>query len=813
MSFIELIWRRQMIKNYFKIALRNIKKHKGYFFINIMGLSLGIASCLIISLWVMDELSYDRYHKKSDRIYRIAAHSVIQNNVSDLATSCAPMAKTLKKEFHEVEEAARIRRFGDQRVQYEDKFFKEKKWFYADNEIFNVFTIPMISGDAKGALNKPYTVVLTKSIAEKYFGDDNPLGKSLTLGKSDYKITGIIEDVPRNSHIHYDFLASMETINDSRSPNFISSNYHTYFVLKKDASIDDFKDKVHTLIEKYAGPQVKKVMGITIKQFYESGGEYEYILQSLTDIHLTSHLRFEHEANGNITYIYIFMIIAIAVLLIACINFVNLASARSLKRAREVGVRKAIGSSRKDLIKQFLTESFFMSLIATGLALILVQIVLPVFNNFTEKELNIPYFDNIFLFPLFIGIAFIIGLLAGIYPAFFLSSFKPVDVLKGRSIRKPGSIKIQNLLVVFQFSVSIILIIGTMVVAKQMNYIQNKNLGFDRDQIILLPLDGEMHTNVWPLKQELSKIPGVLSATVLSNLMGNNFGDSVYKPVGLEKEEKKLIWRMSADSDYLNTYKIKLSQGRFFKKDTLKDRNAVIINEKAAESLGFSNPIGQKLQGGRNQEFTIIGILKNFHFESLQQKIKPLIIHPLGQGLSNSIHLSIRLSTNNIQENLDSIKKVWAGISNQQPFNYSFFNDHFAKIYLKEQKTGKIFIVFTILAIFIACLGLFALSSFVINQSTKEIGIRKVLGATILEIYSSLVKKFIKWALIANIIAWPFAYLIMKNWLKEFAYKTDLSINLFLIAALMTLLIAIVTVTFQSIRAATLNPVEAIRYE
>ena len=802
-----------MIKNYFKIALRNIKKNKGYFFINILGLSLGIASCLLISLWVMDELSYDRYHEKSDRIYRIATHAVIQNNNSDLATSCAPMAKTLKKEFPEVEEAARIRRYGDQRVQYKDKFFNEKRWFFADNEILYVFTIPMIIGDVKEALIKPNTVVLTRSMAKKYFGNDDPLGKALTLGKTDFKITGIVEDIPKNSHIHFDFLASMETIDDSRSPNFISNNYHTYFVLTKGASVDDFKDKVQTLLEKYAAPQVKKVLGISLKDFYESGGEYEYLLQPITDIHLTSHLRFEHEANGNITYIYIFMIIAIAVLLIACINFVNLASARSLKRAREVGVRKAVGSSRKDLIKQFLTESFFMSLIATGLALFFVQIVLPVFNKFTEKELNIPYFDNIFLFPLFIGIAFLIGLLAGIYPAFFLSSFKPVDVLKGKSVKKQGSTKIQNSLVVFQFSVSIILIIGTMVVAKQMNYIQNKNLGFDRNQIILLPLDGELQSKVWPLKQELSKIPGVLSATVLSNLIGNNYGDSIYKPVGLEKEEKKLIWRMWADSDYLSTYKIQLSRGRFFKKDTLKDRNAVVINEAAAEFLGFSNPVRQKLQGGRNQEFTIIGIIKNFHFESLQQKIKPMVIHPLGQDLSSGAHLSIRIKTNNIQENLDSIKKIWAGISSQQPFNYRFFNDHFEKIYLKEQKTGEIFSVFTIMAIFIACLGLFALSSFVINQSTKEIGIRKVLGATVPEIYSSLVKKFTKWALIANIIAWPFAYLILKNWLKEFAYRTELSISLFFIAALTTLLIAIVTVTFQSIKAATLNPVEAIRYE
>ncbi len=803
-----------MIKNYFKIALRNIKKHKGYFSINILGLSLGIASCLLISLWVMDELSYDQYHEKSDRIYRIGAHSVIQNNVSDLATACAPMAKILKKEFPEVENAARIRRFGDRTVQYGETFFKEDKWFWADNEIFNVFTLPVLKGDIKEALSKPNTVVLTKVMAEKYFGKENPIGKTIILDRtSDFKITAVIDNVPNNSHLHYDFLASMETIKDSRNQNYISSNYHTYFVMKEGTSLKEFTDKVQMVIKKYVGPQVKSALGVTIDEFLKSGGEYKYLIQPLTDIHLTSHLRFEHEPNGNITYIYIFLIIAIAVLLIACINFVNLASARSMNRAREVGVRKAVGSTRKELIRQFITESFLMSMIATSLSLILVQIILPVFNNFTGKAVNIPYFSNIFIIPFFIIIALVIGFLAGIYPAFFLSSFNPIDVLKGKSVKKQGSTRIQNLLVVFQFTISIVLIIGTMVVSKQMAYIQDKNLGFDRNQIVLLPLDNEINSKIWTLKQELSKIPEVSSVSVLSNLMGDNFGDEFYKPIGLKNEEPKLIWRMWADADFMKTYKMKLSKGSFFKKNTIEDKDSVVINETAAKFLGFSNPIGQKVKGGRNREYIIIGIIKDFHFESLQKHIKPVIIHPLGKGIGSAQHLSIRLKTKNLQANLDSIKNIWTKFSTKQTFNYRFFNDHFAKIYLKEKKTGEIILIFTIIAIFIACLGLFALSSFVINQSTKEIGIRKVLGATVPDIYIRLVRKFSKWALIANLIAWPIAYIIMNNWLKNFAYQTNLTLNIFIAAASATLLIAVVTVTVQSIRAATLNPTEAIRYE
>lgn len=803
-----------MIFNYIKVALRNMRRHKGFYFINIVGLTIGIICFILIVLLVLDELSYDRYHEKANQIYRVEVRALVQDNEFHGATCCAPMAQTLVKEFPEVLASTRLSKFGNPVIRYKEKVFSEERWFWADSTIFNVFTIPFIQGDSNTALIDPNTAVLTKSMAEKYFGKEDPVGKILNAdNRQDYLITGVVEDVPQNSHVHYDFLASFETLEFSRDQNWISNNFHTYFVLKKGTSNKDFETKLQILAEKYVYPQVKGALGVTPEEFFASGGEFEYSLQPLTEIHLHSQLQFEHESNSNIVYVYIFSIVAIAILLIACINFVNLATARSANRAKEVGVRKTVGSTRNQLARQFIVEAIFLSTLAVLLALPFIEILLPFFNNLTGKNLSVPYLGNIVTIPLLIGISLFVGLLSGTYPAFFLSSFNPVAVLKGQSIGRRKSSWMRNILVVFQFTISVILIIGTFVVYKQLNFIQNRNLGFNREQIIIIHKVDDLGKKIWPFKQELLGFPGISSVANTSNLMGDSFGDNLYTPADRPSDQRQLIWRMWADPDFIQTYQIELARGSFFTSAVLEGHRAVVLNESAVNSLEIENPLGQKLIDMDGKEFTIIGVVKDFHYDSLHKPIKSMLIHPYGPDIGFGRYLSVRIATDNVRETLSLLEKSWKKYAPNQAFEYEFFDEHFARIYLSEEKTGQIFFLFSILAIAIACLGLFGLTSFVTQQRTKEIGVRKVLGASLSKILLLLTKQFIRWVLVANIIAWPVAYFVMYRWLENFAYRTNMGIWVFALSGALAFLIALITVSYQSIKVATANPVDSLRYE
>ncbi len=803
-----------MIFNYIKVALRNIQRHKGFYFINIVGLTIGIICFILIFLFVLDELSYDRYHEKANQIYRVGVRALVQDNEFHGATCCAPMARTLVKEFPEVLASTRLRKFGNPVIRYKEKVFSEERWFWADSTIFNVFTIPFIQGDSNTALIDPNTAVLTKSMAEKYFGKEDPVGKILNAdNRQDYLITGVVEDVPQNSHVHYDFLASFETLEFSRNQNWISNNFHTYFVLKKGTSNKDFEKKLQILAEKYVYPQVKGALGVTPEEFFASGGEFEYFLQPLTKIHLHSQLQFEHEPNSNIVYVYIFSIVAIAILLIACINFVNLATARSANRAKEVGVRKTVGSTRNQLARQFTVEAIFLSTLAVLLALPIIEILLPFFNNLTGKNLSVPYLGNFITIPLLIGISLFVGLLSGTYPAFFLSSFNPVAVLKGRSIGRRKSSWMRNILVVFQFTISVILIIGTFVVYKQLNFIQNRNLGFNREQIIIIHKVDDLGKQIWPFKQELLGLPGISSVVNTSNLMGDSFGDNLYTPADRPSDQRQLIWRMWADPDFIQTYQIELARGSFFTSAVLEGQRAVVLNESAVNSLEIENPLGQKLIDMDGKEFTIIGVVKDFHYDSLHKPIKSMLIHPYGPDIGFGRYLSVRITADNIRETLSLLEKSWKKYAANQAFEYEFFDEHFARIYLSEEKTGQIFFLFSVLAIAIACLGLFGLTSFVTQQRTKEIGVRKVLGASLSKILLLLTKQFIRWVLVANIIAWPVAYFVMYRWLENFAYRTNMGIWVFALSGALAFLIALITVSYQSVKVATANPVDSLRYE
>ncbi|MGD9346727.1 MAG: ABC transporter permease [Candidatus Aminicenantes bacterium] len=794
-------WRGLMFQNIIRITFRNISKHKAYYFINVAGLSIGIVCFILIALFITDELSYDRYHEKADRIYKAGVRALWADNEFHGCVSPASLSRTLVAEFPEVEVSTRLRRYGFPVIRYEDKVFSEERWYWADDTFFDVFTVPFLQGDPKTALTEPNSVVITESTARKYFGTGNPLGKSLNSdNRRDYQVTGVIEDVPHNSHVHYDFLASFITIEDGSDQNWISNNFPTYFVLKDGISHKDFETKLQLIVEKYVAPQLETVFGATLDEMKASGGSIRYFITPLTDIHLHSHLRFEHEPNSDIAYVYIFSVVAFAILLIACVNFVNLATARSAGRAKEVGVRKTIGSNRTQLVRQFLAETIVLGFIATMVALPIIHFLLPFFNDLTGKNLSVPYLENASTIPLIMGIALVVGLVAGIYPAVFLASFDPVAVLKGESVGRTRRSWMRNVLVVFQFAVSVTLIIGTLVVYRQLDYIQNKNLGFNKDQVVVIKKADDIGQKIRAFKQELLRFPGVVSASNSSNLIGDFFGDNLYRQIDQPKEKNQLIWRMWTDQDYSKTFELEFIEGRYFTEEPQEGRREVVLNQSGAKILGYEDAVGKRIIDLDGRDFTIIGVVKDFHFESLHKELNPLIIHPYSPR-------------GNVRETLSSMKKSWEKYALNQTFEYEFFDDHFARLYRSEEKTGTIFFSFSLLAIFIASLGLSGLTAFITQQRTKEIGIRKVLGASVSGILFLYTKQFTRWVIVANIIAWPLAYFAMNKWLENFAYRASIGVGTFILSALLALLIALLTVSFQTIRAAIANPVDSLRYE
>jgi putative ABC transport system permease protein len=807
-----------MFKNYAKIALRNFLRHKGFSFINIFGLAVGVACCLMIVLFVLDELSFDRYHENAEQIYRVGINGYINNIRFEGVVTCSPMAETLVQEYPEVTAATRVRNFGFPVFRYQDKVYSEERVFWVDQSFFDVFTVSFIKGDMNTALAEPNTIVLTRSMALKYFGEEDPLGKSLNADKRrDYLITGIVEDTPRNSHFHYDFLASLTTYGDSRSPVWVSNNYHTYLLMQEGSSPDALEEKLFELVKKYVGPQIQAAAGISLEQFFESGGEWGYFIQPLTDIHLHSHYEFELEPNGDIAYVYIFSIIAMGILLVACINFVNLATARSVNRAREVAIRKTVGSRRAQLIRQFLAETTIMSLVAVLLALIIVQFILPTFNNMTGKDLAIPYFENVATIPALLGVVLFIGILAGIYPAIFLASFDPALVLKSETMGRTRKSNLRNVLVVFQFTVSIVLIVGTFVVNRQLEYIQNKNLGFNKDQVVIVKKTDDLGKQIQTFRQELVKNSRIDSASNISTLIGQSFGNSAFKLAGETGEETHLLWTYFTDPHFVDTYQIDMAAGRYFEEGRQVDQQAVVINEAAVKELGLADPIGKQIVAlgptkEQEQSFNIIGVMKNFHFESLHFQIRPLIVFMYGSE-GGGRYVSVRINAEGIRGTLAFLESTWRRFADNQAFEYEFFDDHFAKIYNAEERTSQIFFSFSLLAIVIASLGLFGLAAFIAEQRTKEIGIRKVLGATESKIIILLSRQFTKWIILSNLIAWPIAYYFMHKWLQRFAFRPGISIWSFLLASVVVLIIALATVSYQTIKAARSDPVDLLRYE
>ena len=785
-----------MIKNYLKIALRNIARHKGYSFINITGLAIGMACCILILLWVNDELSYDRFHENADGICRVVQDINFTDHSTTWAISQGPLGPSLKKDFPEIKNMVRITGRGV-RFSYKDNSFDEVVGM-ADGSIFEVFTFPLLKGDSAAALTDPNSIVLTEEMADKYFGDEDPMGKVLKADNQyDFLVTGILKKFPRNSHLQYDLLIPFVF---GRELNYTvdswrNSQFSTYVQLQKGISPKEAVKKISDYL--YEKPTLEKDARLN--------------LQPLIRIHLYSDYEFDAQS-GDISNVRIFSLVAFFILLIACINFMNLTTARSGNRSREVGIRKVAGAARTDILKQFFGESILLTFIALVFAVGLVLLLLPVFNDLAAKELSLVTSGT---WPVLLGLfilSLVTGVFSGSYPALFLSAFQPVKVLKGtfRSGKK-GSV-FRKVLVVTQFSLTVLLIISTIFVYHQLNYMKNKKLGYDREHLVYFRMRGDVYNKFDAFKEELLRNTGISGVTASSNVptYGYAFSNSLWKWEGQNPDEELLMRAVFVSEDYFKTFGIEMTEGRAYsRKYSTDEAEALVVNEAAVKAMRMDSPLGKRL-GIRENQARIIGVVKNYHFRSLQQNIDPLILifNPKNTGV-----VFARLQAENIPATLSFIEDVFKKFAPGYPFNYRFLDDALDSLYRSEQRIGTLFRYFSILAILISCLGLFGLASFMAEQRTKEIGIRKVLGASVSQIMMLLSREFTKWVIVANVIAWPVAYYAVRHWLRSYAYSVNITLWPFILAAALAFFIALITVSFQAFKAASAAPVDAIQYE
>lgn len=806
-----------MFKNYLKIALRNLLKYKGYSLINIFGLAVGMASCILILLYVHDELSYDQHHEKANQIYRVTREWFNSDGSPSLHLGhvAPPIGPLLKNDFPDILQMARISDGGNPLLRYQDKVFQEERFYFADPNIFEIFTLPLLKGDPNNALADPNGVVITPAMAQKYFGSEEPLGKVLNFdNQADLKVTGVMQEIPANSHFHFDFLGSMKlpelVFGEREFKNWGSNNYATYLLFPKDYATENFTKAVPAFIGRHHPDGEKAIPQTTLH------------LQRLADIHLHSQLDSELEANGNIVYVYIFSAIAFFLLLIACINFMNLATARSANRAREVGLRKVVGAERQQLIKQFLGETIVLAFIALLLAVVFVELALPKFNAFAGKELALRSQGALFIFGTLLGVALFVGIVAGSYPAFFLSHFQPVAVLKGQKIGSTKS-RFRSMLVVFQFAISIILIVGMGVVYNQLEYCRTKNLGLNKEQIVVLPVNSgaEIARRYPDMRNQLLQHPHISGVAASKRVPSGRLLDSSEGRLSDGEKSTPLEFRIAnvrVDHNFIPTYGMQMAAGRNFSTEFPTDSTqAFILNETAVQKIGWASPevaVDKPFEYG-NRKGRIIGVVKDFNYESLHQPITPIVMLIAPQSF-NSVSVKIRADRSaDVAATLEFIKQKWQAYRPNFPFQYSFLDERYEQLYQSEHRLGQIFGTFSMLAVFIACLGLFGLASYTAEQRTKEIGIRKVLGASVSNIVLLLSKEFTRLVILATLVSWPIAYYAMSRWLQEFAYRINLhqQSGTFLLAAMLALAIALLTVSFQAVKAAVSNPIKALRYE
>ncbi len=802
-----------MLRNYFLVAVRNILKRKFYSFINIAGLTIGVAATLFIILYIMDELSYDRFHARIDHMYRVELHGKLAGQEIYAANTPPPLAQAMVNEVPGVESALRLWEWNDVVIRYEDKVFTDDLIFHTDSNFFKFFSFKLIEGDPGTALKEPNSMVLTESMAEKFFGDEEKLGKILTFSNDNtaMKITGITEDPPHNSHFKYNYLVSFNSNDFGRSDQWLSNSLHTYFVTNENTEIGEVERILNEeIIPKYVGPQLQQFLGITIEQFLDQEGAYGYFIDPVKDIHLHSMVDYELEPPGDIKYIYIFSAIGLFILLIASINFMNLSTAKSAGRAREVGMRKTFGSLKRQLIGQFLVESLIYSFLAVVFAILLVILFLPQFNQLAGKSLELSVLLKPEIISGIIGLILVVGLLSGSYPAFYLTNFRITEVLKGSASKGTKSGRVRGLLVILQFSISILLIICTILVYNQIQYTQNKNLGFNKHKVLVISNVNRLESNRQAFKDALMQESMIEAASYSNHVIPGVNNTTIFRKPGLDEDH--IIGVYFADHDHLEVMGYELAEGRDFSRDFPSDSTAMLVNQAVVEEMGWEEPVGEKLISFNDNEpleLRVIGVVKDFNFESLRSKVRPLLIRFGNWGNV----MSVRYNTDNPREVVPLIESKWKEVAPNEPFEFTFLDETFNSLYESEQRMGVLFSIFTVLAILIACLGLFGLAAYTAEQRTKEIGIRKAMGASGFSIARLMSMEFVKFIGIAFLIAVVPAYLVINDWLKNFAYRTDINLWIFILSGLAALTVALLTVSYQSVRAARINPATTLRYE
>jgi putative ABC transport system permease protein len=802
-----------MFQNYFKTAVRSFTKNKVFSFINIFGLAIGLTCFVLIAVFIFNELSYDRYTPNAKDIYRVTLSTIGNGDAAVYPHVDYAVGEGMKNAFPEIKAFARLTPVTDF-VKYDDKQFKEDKLAFADSNVLQLFSIPLLEGNSNDALVQPNCVVISKALAKKYFGNANPVGKTLVIGLHNalYTVTGVFDKIPENTHFHFEAFLSITTWHVTK-PTWSNVGIYTYLLLNKNVDPQKLAAKFPLLVAKYVVPEVQHDMGISLAEAQRSVNTFIFSLQPLTDIHLYSHTKYEIEPGGDIQYVTIFSVLAVFVLLLACINFTNLSIARSVKRAKEVGIRKVMGSAKWQLAKQFLSESILLTFFAMLIAVVLLWVLLPYFNQLSGKQISIGYLLNYKFILSLVVLLFLVGLLAGIYPSFFLSSFNPIKVLKGSPGTGSHKSHLRSGLIVFQFFVSTALIISTLIVYQQLRYMQNKNLGYEKEQVLFLPDGRLMGENQEAFKQSLLKDSRVVAASISRFVPGDNFMDGTeVHPVNENGNGTEIHMNIyHVDYDYVKTLGIQMRQGRFFSKDFSLDSSGAVVNEAAVKELGWGNtdPIGKTIVRSGRKAFKIVGVVKDFNYASAKQKVAPLMML-LGGNQGGFI---IKIKTADVAGFLSTLKEKWNSFNPQGPLNYIFLDEQFAALYAGEVRTQQIFFAFAIVAIIIASLGLFGLSAFVIEQRTKEIGIHKVLGASVQNVLLLVSKEFLLLVMIAFLISIPVTYWGMYKWLQNYAYRINISVAVFAIAGMAAAFIATLTISFQSIKAALANPVKVLRSE
>jgi putative ABC transport system permease protein len=807
-----------MFKNFLINAIRNMRKHSGYLILNITGLTIGLTSFLLISIYVINELSYDRFHKNYENIYRVKVKGVLAGSTLDQAITAAPMSRTLLADYPEIEHSTRLRRSGAWLVKYNETRFNEDGVLFADSTFFDVFDFRLLRGDPKTALQNPRSMILTEDFAVKYFGKEDPMGKRISLEADTnlYTITGVIKNIPSNSHIKFDMLGSLNSLGDSRNTEWLNHNFYTYIVLKNGVTKSSLEAKLPEMVIKYVGPDIKKYIGVTIEDFQKAGNQFGYQLEPLKDIHLKGAPQYPLEPPGSLSTVYIFAVIALLILLIAIINYINLATAKSAGRAKEVGIRKVSGSDKKGLIFQFIGESLIIVTLAAIIASILVLILTPAFNHLIGKEMSVSLFAGYEGFVCLLALIILVGSASGAYPAFVLASFNPVEVLKGTM--SPGSISktLRGILVVFQFAVSIVIIIGAFVVYRQLNFMTSADMGIRKENILVIRRPDALDKKLEAFKEQVLQIPGVERIANSTSIPGTEYNNNAFFLDNDPTKTTYLLNQCNVSFGFAEVMGIKLTDGRYFSKEFGTDSSAVMINETAVKFLGLKDPIGKYLlrpRGGPGQfeKLTIVGIMKDFNIASLHEKITPVCFTFMRGNYEG--YLCVRLDGKNTQANIKSIETLWKDFSNRQPFQYSFFADEFNKHYETEIKTGRIFILFSILAILIACLGLIGLITYMTTIRTREVGIRKSFGATRVIIVTLLSREVISLIIISSLVAYPVAFFGIRAWLEGFAEKISVGPIIYVVASLIGLAIGWLAIIYQAVKAAAYNPAESLRYK